>query len=256
MNCKICHTPANHQFRAKILKNKYEVQYYLCPHCGFLQTEAPFWLTEAYESPINLSDTGLLRRNVKFAQKTAKIIFYLFNPNQKFLDFAGGYGIFVRLMRDAGFDFYWDDPYAANLLAKGFEYQGSNGQIALVTSFECFEHFVNPLDEIEKILKMSPNLLFSTHLLPVPVPAPNQWWYYALDHGQHISFYSKQTLDFIAQKFNVNFYTNHRNFHLFTRKKINPLVFRWLVTDTYLPYWLLTRFMASKTNQDARLMQG
>ncbi len=38
-----------------------------------------------------------------------------------FLDYAGGYGVFTRLMRDIGFDFYWHDPYTQNLFANGFE---------------------------------------------------------------------------------------------------------------------------------------
>jgi hypothetical protein len=30
-------------------------------------------------------------------------------------------------MRDAGFDFYWNDPYAENIFAKSFEYNGEKG---------------------------------------------------------------------------------------------------------------------------------
>ena len=31
--------------------------------CDFLQTEEPFWLKEAYESAIGITDTGIIKRN-------------------------------------------------------------------------------------------------------------------------------------------------------------------------------------------------
>jgi len=114
-----------------------------------------------------------------------------FNKNGKFLDFAGGYGVFVRLMRDIGFDFVLYDKYTQNLFAKGFEYNPSH-KIEAITTFESFEHFAKPMDEIESMLKISKNIIFSTELLPDPIPKPEDWWYYGLEHGQHISFYSKK----------------------------------------------------------------
>ena len=43
--------------------------------------------------------------------------------------------------------------------------------------------------------------------------------------GQHISFYSKLSLEFIALKFKANFYSNGKSFHIFTRKEIrNPFL--------------------------------
>jgi len=38
------------------------------------------------------------------------------NPDGIFLDYAAGYGLFVRLMRDAGYNFRWSDLYCQNLL--------------------------------------------------------------------------------------------------------------------------------------------
>lgn len=53
------------------------------------------------------------------------------------------------MMRDLGFDFYWDDKYTQNIFANGFEYSDDKNYEVL-TSFESFEHFVNPLSEIKK----------------------------------------------------------------------------------------------------------
>jgi hypothetical protein len=194
MKCKICKQKNESVFSGKIL-NKYNIKYYYCSNCGFLQTEEPYWLDEAYSESITVSDTGYMQRNINLSRKLTILLALFFDKNGKYLDYAGGYGVFVRLMRDIGFDFYWDDKYTTNLFAKGFEYK-SKGRCEAVTTFESFEHFVNPLEEIEKLLSISKNIIFSTELLPNPIPKPEDWWYYGLDHGQHISPHLRETIYF------------------------------------------------------------
>jgi hypothetical protein len=126
MTCKICTQTTKPIFTAKIL-NKYGIKYYYCEHCGFLQTEESFWLEEAYVESINVSDTGYMQRNLLLSKKLTILLSLFFDKNAKFVDYAGGYGVFVRLMRDIGFDFYWDDKYTTNLFARGFEYQNGGG---------------------------------------------------------------------------------------------------------------------------------
>ncbi len=227
MKCNICAHSTEFVFSATVL-GKIDAPFYRCLHCGFLQTEEPTWLDEAYAIPIIPYDTGIMMRNYRLSMQTASLLFYQFKPGNKFVDFGGGYGIFTRLMRDIGFDFYWYDPYAQNLIAQGFNYEQSMQGIELVTCFESFEHFVSPLEEIERILQISRNLLISTELLPEPIPGPGEWWYYMFDHGQHISFYTVRTLNEIARRFGLNLYT-YKNVHLFTEKVISPFFFRLLV---------------------------
>jgi hypothetical protein len=74
-----------------------------------LQTEDPYWLDEAYKDPITLTDTGYMQRNINLSKMVATILLLFFDFRRKFLDYVGGYGVFVRLMRDIGFDFYWYD---------------------------------------------------------------------------------------------------------------------------------------------------
>jgi hypothetical protein len=229
MKCKICNYKARNIFSAKIL-NKYNVKYYYCDYCGFLQTEEPYWLKEAHSDPISIIDTGIMARNIDSSKITAVILFFLFNKYGKFLDFAGGYGFLTRLMRDIGFDFYWHDPYSPNLVARGFESKGNSLKYELITSFETFEHFAEPVKEIESMIQFSDNILFSTELLPSTLPKPEAWWYYALESGQHISIYSYKTLRYIAQKYNMNISSNERNIHILTKnKKINNKLFNLLL---------------------------
>lgn len=203
-----------------IILNKYNIDYFQCQKCYFLCTEKPYWLEEAYKESINITDTGLIGRNINLSKVVSILCYFLFN-DKKYLDFGGGYGILTRILRDVGFDFYWYDLYTKNLFSRGFEYSSEkNTNLELVTTFEAFEHFVNPTAEIEKIIKLSDNILFTTELYDAKkVPTTDEWWYYSLEHGQHISFYSLETLKFIAKKNNFELYSNKKDLCLFTKKK-------------------------------------
>ena len=216
MNCRICKTPSQVIFEATVL-HTHQVQYYHCYQCGFLSTETPYWLEDAYKNPINLSDTGYIQRNIGLAAILTPILRLFFKRKGRYLDYAGGYGVFVRLMRDYGFDFYWEDKYTENIFAKGFEWTPDTGSIEAITSFEVFEHLPDPIAEIEKLFAISPTLFFSTELLPDPIPAPDDWWYYGLNHGQHISFYSEKTLRYIAQKYGLTYLHYNHQLHILTQ---------------------------------------
>jgi len=104
--------------KATIL-NKYDVAYYICPNCGFIQTENPYWLEESYSKAIATADTGIMSRNL---QNAPDLLFFMrFINGANFLDFGGGHGILTRIMRDYGYNFYHYDKYAENLFANGFE---------------------------------------------------------------------------------------------------------------------------------------
>jgi hypothetical protein len=224
MNCPICKNEMTYVFSEEILK-KHNVKYFQCGHCDMIKTEAPFWLKEAYASPINETDIGIIERNVIFSKVAFVIFGSLYKKDEIFLDYAGGYGMLTRLMRNYGFNFLHSDPFTENIFARGHQYHGTE-KITAMTCFECFEHIENSMAEIEKMLKISDTILFSTTLFK-RIP-PKTWDYYGFDHGQHISFYSKRTLSEIAQKYELNLYTNGKNIHLFTRRKISRARFMML----------------------------
>lgn len=231
-----------HDFSTAKLLNKYDIDYYHCEQCGFIQTEEPFWLDEAYSQAINSNDVGLVDRNILNSKISSALIAVFFNQDAKFIDYGGGYGLFVRLMRDLGFDFYRYDSHCENLFARDFEADSDvKNTYEILTAFELFEHLVNPLDEIEKMLKYSRNILFTTELIPANNPQPGSWWYYIPEYGQHVSFYSIKTLSVIAEKYSLNLYSDGRSLHLFTASKISPLFFR-LVTKQKKLISLLNAF--------------
>lgn len=252
MKCKICGSEAKYIKTLKV-REVYEAEYYLCEECGFLFVGNPTWLAEAYQEPIADTDTGYVLRNVYLSRKTLVLFRFLFNARASFLDYAGGYGMLARLMRDYGMDFFTDDLHTPNLFMKGFEYK--NQTVEALTCFECFEHFASPIEEIEKMLKISKNIFFSTLLLPREIP-DDDWEYYGLKHGQHISFYSRETLSYIANKYKLNFCTDGANLHLFTEKKIPNWIFKLLLSLTKLQFDLVIRKMLkSKTIEDAIYLQ-
>lgn len=253
MTCKICNNQSKQLFNGVIL-NKYDIKYYHCENCGFIQTEEPYWLDEAYSESINVSDTGYMQRNLQLSSKLTILLSFFFDKNAQYLDYAGGYGVFVRLMRDIGFDFYWDDKFTTNLFARGFENQNTQKYEA-ITTFESFEHFVNPVEEIENLLSFSRNIIFSTELLPNPIPEPLDWWYYGIDHGQHISFYSEKTFKFIASKYDLH-YANLGSLHLLTEKKISNLKLIILKLSKFGLHEILQRQLKSKTWSDYLRMKA
>jgi len=254
--CRVCKNPVKAIFTSVLLQ-KYFTQYYQCNNCGYVQTGEPFWLEEAYKIPINKSDTGMIMRNYWFRNVTATIIYFLFDHKVKFFDYSGGYGIFVRLMRDTGFDFYWQDKHTENLFARGFEFKDSgNNQVELLTCFEAFEHFAEPAAELEKLLSISRNILLSTEFIPDPPPSPDEWWYYGSRHGQHIGFFRKKTFEYLAKKHNLYFYTNGQNIHLLSEKRFPKAAFKWLTKVSKYMTPLIQKRMKSLTWKDFETLKA
>ncbi|MDZ7891007.1 MAG: class I SAM-dependent methyltransferase [Rhodoferax sp.] len=217
-SCRLCgNASINSIFGASIFD--VNINYFDCAVCSYVQTEQPHWLDRAYESAINNCDTGIMARNLSNIGLVLATLSVLNRASGTVVDCAGGYGILVRLLRDRGVEALWSDPYCENLLAVGFEHTTEKAE--LVTAFEAFEHFVDPLLEVEKLFAVAPNLLISTSLIATPAPLPDKWWYYGLDHGQHIGFFRLQTLQFIAEKFNKHMVTDGVGYHLFTDKPIS-----------------------------------
>jgi len=192
-------------------------------------------MDEAYVAPIGKSDVGLLRRNLQMAAHTRRLLLSCFEPKGKFVDYGGGYGVFVRLMRDEGFDFHRYDPLCNNLFAEGFDATAGTSY-ALLTAWEVLEHLKNPLAEIERMLSFSRNWLFSTLLLANPPKPLNDWWYYSLEGGQHISFYTVESLRIIARRFDLKLHYSNGAIHFIGDPNLNPIGikaafdrrFRWL----------------------------
>lgn len=222
--CPVCGSVMHDVFNAELL-GKYDVSYRHCAECGLLQTEEPYWLNEAYSDAIAVADTGLVMRNLSLAAKLTVFLYLRSDPKAAYLDVAGGYGMLARLMRDYGFDYYWDDKYCQNLLARGFEVGKATGPFGALTAFEVLEHVHDPLAFIREQLERHScrTLIFSTELYEGEEPPKKNWWYYAFNTGQHISFYQYRTLQKIAGNLGLKYFSLD-GIHVFSDKdfRVNP----------------------------------
>lgn len=230
MKCRVCLQESIAFEQARVL-GKYDVQYYRCPACGLMQTEEPYWLDEAYTEVINASDVGLVARNLEMARATRALIKAFLQRDEKYVDYGGGYGLFVRLMRDAGFAFHRHDPYCENYFAQGLDVAlPPPHRYELLTAFEVFEHLVRPREDLATMAELADNIFFSTNLLPPGPPRLGDWWYYGLEHGQHVTLYTLASLRRIAADLGKHLYSNGVNLHLFSRKPLSPLAYRLVVS--------------------------
>ena len=237
INCVICTNKLSALFEAQVMFS-YNISYYKCPVCGTIQTEKPYWLSEAYENAITATDIGLLSRNIDLSTKVFNLITKTFDSSKKFLDFGGGYGVLVRLLRDKGLDFYRQDIYCQNIFAVNHDISDlkeNERRFELVSCFEVFEHVADPFKLFEELLSYSSNILVSTVIIPEnqSITSAADWWYFAPETGQHITFYTMRSLALIAEKYGMNLYSDGQGLHLFTSKKLNddPLKQRTSLVD-------------------------
>lgn len=216
--CRVCGS-ATASFFQKQLAQKYQVNFYQCPDCGHVQTEAPYWLEEVYANLNFASDTGMVSRSIGMGQMTVALAGRLgIDGEVPCLDFGAGTGMTVRLCRDYGMNSFYYDRYASNIFALGFEASRlpAGTRPRLVTAFEVAEHFPDPLANFQEIFAFEPEYVFiSTSLYTGQGP---DWWYF-VDNGQHVAFYTEESLRRVAQHFGYQVVSDY-DIHLFSRQPI------------------------------------
>ena len=261
-SCPICQSTLNYVFAAKVLR-RYDVKYFYCGSCGLTKTEDPYWLEEAYQDAVAAADTGLVRRNLAISSRLAALLYYGFDPHGRYADIAGGYGLLVRVMRDIGFDFFWDDKYCRNELARGFETELVKGPFTALTAFEVLEHVSDPCGWIQDKLCSygASSIIFMTGTYEGTAPPDPSWWYYSFETGQHISFYQRRTLQIIGARLGLGYWYLHglhvlsantpRNSALLTRLSAYPRLSAYLSIP--LSFYVKKR-MTTKTFSDNKAL--
>lgn len=208
--CIICGVSTRPLFELKIFnKLKLLVE---CENvqCGQVQFQKVDWLECAYSNAIVALDTGAVQRCLNMRKLIVSIYtitsIIKIHVKKLILDYGGGTGLLCRLLRDAGLDCYSIDKYCENIYARPFE--ATNESYFLVTMVEVLEHLENPIVELMDIKeKYNPELIFATTLLR-PKKINSEWWYLTPSTGQHINFYTENSLKLIANTIGYSLYVN------------------------------------------------
>jgi hypothetical protein len=192
--CRHCGGDASEKFSLRVL-HKYDVRYFRCQSCLSLQTEAPYWLDEAYENNLSYLDTFAAQRTLNNLAASFAVAKCFRAVN--LIDFGGSDGLLCRFLRDYGLNCFVTDKYAASKYAQRFE-DPNFEKPDLTLAFEVLEHFPNPSADLDKVFDSRPEiLLLST--MPYLGEGPS-WDYLAPETGQHVFFFSPTALAMIAER--------------------------------------------------------
>lgn len=252
-SCLVCDS-ATVPFGTSRVLGRYVADYRRCGQCGYLFIVEPHWLAEAYSTAIAALDTGIVARNLWLADVTTALLGSSLRGVRHSVDYGGGTGLLVRLMRDRGHDFHWHDAYSPNLLAIGFDAALST-RYDLATAFELLEHLPEPVAGAQRIAQLAPVLLVSTELLPEPAPALDRWWYYAPEAGQHIGFFTRRSLAVLAERLGLRLTSNDRNLHVLAPDPVSEGLLRVLRKPRWARALAPIGWRRSLAHRDAELLQ-
>ena len=203
--CKICGS-TSHTFGRLTMLGRHSTDLHQCESCGFVQTDEPWWLEEAYADAITATDVGLLARSRTLSERIPGFLACAGALDGPVLDWGGGYGTLTRMLRDRGVDCWHADPYCQNIHARGFAAQLEDREDwAAVLAVEVLEHLEDPWKFFRAAAERTDVIVATTEVVSVPAPAPEDWWYWAPEHGQHISFYSRQALQHVGRVLGMHY---------------------------------------------------
>jgi hypothetical protein len=195
--CRLCQGVARYRFHLSIL-SKYSVAYFECTQCLSLQSEKPYWLDESYSPQSQFPD---IRALVRILQ-TREDIYFLsaalgVTAGDRVLDWGGGNGLLVRMMRDLGIDAYRYDLYVSNNYALGYEFDQAI-HYSMVIAIQVWEHFDDAAEEVRKIFDLQPDVVvISTGTYAGQGPD----WEYLNAYGRHIFLFSLEARKWIAERY-------------------------------------------------------
>jgi hypothetical protein len=194
-HCRACQGSLSRAFDAVVLGDV-PVTYHRCDRCGSLMLLDPYWLPRSYATVFNPDpDHGRMRRTLFVHRFLRRLRASGVLPRSySSLDYGSGFGILVRLLRDRGADAWGYDRYATPIFAEPFcQRELPDREFDLVTSIEVIEHTENPVEVLtlpRERLKDDGVLVVSTEFVDGQSDLA-AWHYLALEHGQHVTMFSR-----------------------------------------------------------------
>ncbi len=208
--CRLCKSD-----EVKSFSKDRKRDYYRCNNCSLIFAGEEFYLTNEQEK--SLYD---FHQNTPDNQGYCNFLNQLVNPlSEKLdtgvygLDFGCGPGPTLNLLfKQKGHEMDLYDPFYHNdpeIFLNSYDF---------ITSSEVFEHLQNPsvvIDKILSILKPGGYLGVMTKLYNDEIDFKN--WYYKNDMT-HIIFFSLETIEFIKNKWSLDFEIHGDNVIIFTKR--------------------------------------
>lgn len=192
MECPLCKNKVSDEFASANDRT-----YYQCENCGLIFTSIEFFLSNEEEKgrycfhQNKIEDEGY----VNFLNQLAKPLANLFEPGASGLDYGCGPGpVLSELLKRKSFNCDIYDPYFYPELDNTKHYD-------FITATECFEHFYNPANELDRICKILKSGGFLGIMTEFYSPERDfADWYYIKD-PTHVCFYSVKSIDFICRNY-------------------------------------------------------
>ena len=224
--CPVCYNPAevldaldfNKSCNGAMQPSGNMVDYYLC-QCGFCFChEISGWDKAAFLHFIYNDDYALVDPDYLLARPRANAdflaqLFGIYGKRIRHLDYGGGNGQMVRMLKSQAWKSTSYDPFANKDLSPE-----SLGKFDLITAFEVFEHVPDPqvlMKSLAELLQPDGVILFSTLLSDGQIhPGGKLDWWYAAPRNGHISLYSRNSLCLLAQQHGFNLASRDAGLHL------------------------------------------
>ena len=198
-----------------------------CRKCGFVFFSNVDWLQVAYQQSYTQADTKWLGRSLwgaRFIDTVCKTFFpFKATENIEIFEFGAGYGVSSQFLSDLGYSVSAYDRYAQIKHFDGFISSSEKVSADVSFALEVAEHIpAESLDELKHLLKSSPIALISTEVPPVQNTDLLNWEYLGLHHGQHVSFFSMNSLKHLSKQIGKRLITDGRWLHLFVDHNFFP----------------------------------
>ncbi|MBI3429127.1 MAG: methyltransferase domain-containing protein [Actinobacteria bacterium] len=220
--CRCCAGATSYFSTARILD--FTATYSKCAKCASVQADNPTWIEKAHSKAISNLDTGLVSRCFSASRLISTLLFLEGKRAAEGIDWGGGTGLLTRLLRDQGFEVRSYDKYARAEHAEGFEatLKEAEETATFITSVECFEHLINPVDAYKEVTSKKEYFIFTTEIIDTPPPDPAEgiWWYFVPESGQHITFASKQGLDEFRKILGFDNYVRFGSLQVMSRSRL------------------------------------
>ena len=234
--CKVCSSKTNLftvlDFNAVCLANSnyklgllgVPIYYHRCSECGLIYTYAfdkftsNGWIKYIYNDEyFTKLDTGygFVRPSLN-AEILHAISIYWGKSRTIGVDYGGGNGMLSQILRKRSIAYYTYDPFDLSDIR-----EEDIGKFNILSAFEVLEHTIDPIGTFKDILRLAADkfvFVASTqcsHDL-VNLNTHDTWWYVAPRNG-HVSIYTVESLQQIANQFQLDYISVSRGLHLFGR---------------------------------------